>query len=578
MAYHPAEVQQKLNESIDWKNEITTGYLSDIFKLVFGDRFFFQENVFYCYNGVYWEKDNRQNSIINNFIDKDYYKMLIDNILDYEKIFMDDAIESGMEKTLIKAHTELISKQKKNLLSLISINYREGLVKDVKNKLYRDDIIFDINPYLFAFKNKIFDISLNEFVEPKPEYYICQTTGYNYYEDKNKKALMKELNVLIDSIFPDKHIKKLYLTILSTGLSGIPLEKFVISNGSGGNGKGLLNELVQHTIGEYAYVLPSIILLHPIKVGGNPETANLNNKRLVISREPDAKFKFNCSTIKELVGGNEINARTLYSDKTTTNLKMTFVMECNEKPKLNETSDALSRRIIDIPFKSRFVDKKIFDKLNDDQRINVSIINPFFKTREFKDKYRIILFEILRDYFKIYKDNSSILPITDDIIERNEDYMKNCDEMFCWFDENYIYSNNEEDIIQLKEVYDIYKMSDIYINSSKEVKRLFSYKNFIKGIENNTFLKPYIRKSSTGVYIMIKMKKNEEDNSMISQIIDKMEEEDIINTEEEEKQEKIKEQILIEKIERKQERKRPILKKEYSNNYNVLDEGISVKF
>jgi hypothetical protein len=121
-------------------------------------------------------------------------------------------------------------------------------------------------------------------------------------------------------------------------------------------------------------------------------------------------------------------------------------------------------------------------------------------------------------------------------------------------------------------------MSDIYINSSKEVKRLFSYKNFIKGIENNTFLKPYIRKSSTGVYIMIKMKKNEEDNSMISQIIDKMEEEDIINTEEEEKQEKIKEQILIEKIERKQERKRPILKKEYSNNYNVLDEGISVKF
>ena len=573
MAYQPAEVQQKLNQFIDWKNDITTGYLSDIFKSVFGDRFFLQENVFYCYNGVYWEKDNRQNSIINNFIDKDYYKMLIDNIIDYEKQFMDEAIESGMEKTLIKAHTELIAKQKKNLLSLRSINYREGLVKDVKNKLYRDDIVFDIHPYLFAFKNKIFDISINEFVEPKPEYYICQTTGYNYYEDKNTKQLKQELNKIIDTIFPDKHIKKLYLTILSTAMCGIPLEKFIISNGSGGNGKGLLNELVQHTIGEYAYILPSIILLHPIKIGGSPETANLNNKRLVISREPDTKFKFNCATIKELVGGTEINARTLYSDKTKTNLQMTFIMECNEKPKLNETSDALSRRIIDIPFKSRFVDKKIYDKLNDDQKINVSLTNTFFKTREFKDKYRIILFEILRIYFKDYYDNNSVLPITDDIIERNEEYMKNCDEMFCWFDENYKYSNNEEDIIQLKEVYDIYKMSDKYINSSKEEKRIFSYKNFIKGIENNTFLKPYIKKSPTGVYIMIKMKKNDDDNNQIEEL-----EEDILNTEEEDEQEKIKAQKLVQKLERKDERKKINKKKTIEDDFNILDEGISVKF
>ena len=404
MAYNQVEVQKKLTENIDWKNDITTGYLSDIFKIIFGDRFFLFDNILYCYNGIYWEKDNKQNSIMNNFIDKDYYKSLIDNIINYEKEFMTDAIESGMEKSLIKAHTELIGKQKKSLLSLRSINYREGLVKDIKNKLYRDDIVFDKNPYLFCFKNKLFDLSKNKFIKPKPEYYISMTTGYNYedLDDETKDELIEELNKIIDTIFFQNDLKQLYLTILSTGMCGIPLEKFIISNGSGGNGKGLLNELVQSTIGEYAYILPSSIILNNLKTGGNPEIFNLNNKRLVICREPDYKFKINCATLKELVGGTEINARTLYSDKTTTNLCMTFIMECNEKPKLNETSDALSRRIIDIPFKSRFVDKKVYDKLNEEQKINTAIINSYYKTKEFKEKYKTVLFLILKDYFYRY--------------------------------------------------------------------------------------------------------------------------------------------------------------------------------
>jgi len=495
MAYNQVEVQKKLTENIDWKNDITTGYLSDIFKIIFGDRFFLFDNILYCYNGIYWEKDNKQNSIMNNFIDKDYYKSLIDNIINYEKEFMTDAIESGMEKSLIKAHTELIGKQKKSLLSLRSINYREGLVKDIKNKLYRDDIVFDKNPYLFCFKNKLFDLSKNKFIKPKPEYYISMTTGYNYedLDDETKDELIEELNKIIDTIFFQNDLKQLYLTILSTGMCGIPLEKFIISNGSGGNGKGLLNELVQSTIGEYAYILPSSIILNNLKTGGNPEIFNLNNKRLVICREPDYKFKINCATLKELVGGTEINARTLYSDKTTTNLCLTFIMECNEKPKLNETSDALSRRIIDIPFKSRFVDKKIYDKLNDEQKINTAIINSYYKTKEFKETYKTVLFLILKDYFYRYYKSKDLL-ITDEILQRNDDYMKESDEMISWLSENYKTTTNKDDIMNLKDIYNNYRLSDKYLNSTKEEKRNFSYNKFIRDISNNPFLKLYFRK------------------------------------------------------------------------------------
>lgn len=538
MAYSQVEVQKNLTENIDWKSDITTGYLSDIFKIIFGDRFFLFENILYCYNGIYWEKDNKHNSILNNFIDKDYYKVLIENIINYEKIFMDDAIESGMEKSLIKAHTELIGKQKKSLLSLRSINYREGLVKDIKNKLYRDDIVFDKNPYLFCFKNKLFDLTKNKFISSKPEYYISMTTGYKYEEPEDEDELKAELNKIIDTIFFQPELKKLYLTILSTGMCGVPLEKFVIANGSGGNGKGLINELFQMMLGDYAYILPSSVILgNSIKIGGNPEIFNMNYKRAVICREPDAKSKINCATVKELVGGTQLNARTLYSDKTTLNLCMTFIMECNEKPKLNETSDALSRRIIDIPFKSRFVDKKVYDKLTEEQKINTAITNSYYKTSEFKDKYKLIFFFILRDYFYNYYKSKDLL-ITDEILQRNDDYMKESDEMICWIEDNYKTTTNKDDIIDVKDMYNKYRLSDKYLNSTKEDKRIFSYKKFIRDISNNPFLKLYFRKKDN-IYEMFCLKEIVEENDDNSEDI---------TTETEETIEKEKTKKLLNKI------------------------------
>ena len=61
--------------------------------------------------------------------------------------------------------------------------------------------------------------------------------------------------------------------------------------------------------GDYGYVLPSNILLNTLKTGSNPELANCNFKRFVLVREPDDNHKLNCATIKELTGGNKINAR-----------------------------------------------------------------------------------------------------------------------------------------------------------------------------------------------------------------------------------------------------------------------------
>ena len=407
-----------------------------------------------------------------------------------------------------------ILKFQKSLLDLLHYDRRQKYINDILCKLHNDEIKFDENPYLFGFNNKIFDLIKGKFIEPKPEQYISLTTGYNYIEkDEQEEAeLIEELNNIINTIFFQPELKKLYLSILSTGLDGVPLELFIIANGGGGNGKGVLNELVQYMLGNYAYILPSNILTGPLKTGSNPELANMNNKRLVISREPDRNLKFNCATIKEITGGASLNARLNHSNDTNVNLKLTFLIECNDKPQLNEVSDALARRVLDIPFKSRFVKNDIYEELDDNEKINTFLINDFYKTLEFKNKFKQTMFLILVKYYKEFYNNKRNLQIPSEIRNRNNEYLSKSDELLNWFNNEFEKTKNKTDTIKLKSIYDKFSHSDFFTNLNKEKKRQNNYKNFIEKIQSNMFLKKYLIQIKE-VYIMTNyIIKNNDDN------------------------------------------------------------------
>jgi putative DNA primase/helicase len=151
------------------------------------------------------------------------------------------------------------------------------------------------------------------------------------------------------------------MTLLSTGMYRKNLEKFVINSVVGGNGKGVLNEHVFKAFGQYAYKLLSAVLTQPLKSGCNPEVASMHNKRFVLATEPEDSQNINTSTLKGITGGNSINARMAHSNDTKTDLKLTFVLECNSKPKLDNVNEAVSRRLLEIPFQPRFVDLQTSD-------------------------------------------------------------------------------------------------------------------------------------------------------------------------------------------------------------------------
>jgi phage/plasmid-associated DNA primase len=281
---------------------------------------------------------------------------------------------------------------------------RKGIIDDIITFSTNNDIEFDITPYLFAFKNAVIDLRTGLPMTPKSTDYISTFVNYDYDFNLNPK-LENELNGIIDTILPDAEEKNYYLTIQSTGLCGIQIENLFIATGTGGNGKSLINSLLMRTAGTYAYKLPSCILQNPLRTGACPELANLHKKRFVLIQEPDAKKRLCAETIKELTGDKTINARQLYSGNCETVIQLTAMLECNDLPVIDEVGGGVERRFRTIPFITKTVNQEDYDALED--KTNINVINPYYKTDEFQDKYKQAFFSILVKKFKVFYENKN---------------------------------------------------------------------------------------------------------------------------------------------------------------------------
>lgn len=470
----------------------TSGLVADYFKLLYGDKFIRVDEKVYVFNGIFWETIDKKNTELINFIDKVFIKNLLEYATEQMSKFtaqLNGSEQDDITKTTIAKITVLF----KNINSLRNSSVRKPIIEDVTAFITNNNIEFDSNPYLFAFTNCVFDLKLNKFVTPEPTFYITKTTGYSYENNYSKNNITK-LNELIDTIFPDQEVKEYYLGILATGLCGLQIENCFIATGTGGNGKSLINSLMMKTCGQYAYKLPSDVLLSSIKTGPNPEVANMNNIRFVLTQEPNNKKKICCSTLKEITGDKTLNVRELYSSKCSIKLTNTTLIEANEIPAVDEVNDAVSRRIRTIPFMSRYVEQGVYDSLED--KTNVFVADSYYKTDEFQNEYKQALFDLLTIRFKLFVNNKHSLPPQPKCcLDKCSAFLGTCDDIYSWFESYYEKTETTEasEAIPLAEIYKSFSSSDFYTNLSKSDKRKYSKKHFISKIEENIFIRKYVK-------------------------------------------------------------------------------------
>lgn len=495
--------------------ESTDMALAQTFLELVGDNYVFKRGEkssdLYTYHRKRWIKEDSRRGIlkvnISNELGKffsEVYKNICSRISHLKLLEhatqLDKSEADGLEKQLKVVSGVLALVQKNNNISSIS-----DCVLNLLGCKNFDDIEFDTNGNLFAFRNKVYDLQIMNEVEPKKEDYILTSTGFDHETADDHKVL--ELLELFETIFPDRDILKYYIHLMATCLYGKPIEKFFLANGGGGNGKGVINELLVELLGNYAYTAPNGVLLAPLKLGNCPEVAGMKNKRLIIYREPDAEQKKICfATVKELTGGSKINARMNYSNDTNTTLCGTHIMECNQRPKLDGRLDeSVLRRVRDIPFVSTFTEDEGL-LANADVLQNVYPANPYYKSDAFKAKYKFALFKILFEYIQDFhtKHGKSVcdkFDVPEVITKRSKEYIKSSDEIREWFDTMYetvdVKGKNKKEILEcdlyvtLKDVFEEFKRSDYYSNLSKSDKRKMNKKYFVEYAKTNINFKVY---------------------------------------------------------------------------------------
>jgi putative DNA primase/helicase len=122
--------------------------------------------------------------------------------------------------------------------------------------------------------------------------------------------------------------------------------------GLGANGKSTFLETLAGLLGDYGQAMNFVTLTTRTRAGQGPseDVARLRGARYVTAVETGEGVAFNEPLLKQLTGGDRINARFLHRNSFDFRPQFKLWLAANHKPTITGTDDAIWRRIHLIPF------------------------------------------------------------------------------------------------------------------------------------------------------------------------------------------------------------------------------------
>lgn len=306
--------------------------------------------------------------------------------------------------------------------------------------IYNDDELdkkMDESIHLFAFADKVIDLEKDEVRDIRPSDYICLHTGYKF-PTTQRPEIRTELMKVLMSIWEDEKVVKYVLQVIAFCFWGRnKFEEFYVWTGKGGNGKGLIAEMIKRSFGDYYHTIPNDCLTKKSDKpdAPNPPIARAKGKRFVQAQEPEGEETLQVGTIKQLTGGNdEITARALYSNPVKFVPQFGLFLQCNTIPKLSSMDGGIKRRMVVIKFPFQFVETPTESH---HRPINMNLKDKICKSEEWRDEFVLML----HDYYKTIGDS---IEKPDFIRMATNEYMAENDAVKGWLEEFYIVGRPEE--------------------------------------------------------------------------------------------------------------------------------------
>jgi P4 family phage/plasmid primase-like protien len=219
----------------------------------------------------------------------------------------------------------------------------------------------DNNKHLMCFTNGVIDFAAGTFRDGYPQDYITKSTNIPYvpYDEEKNGELIKQITEFWNQLFPLEELANYMWNHCASTLVGENINQTCnIYTGSGSNGKSLLVDLIWKALGDYkASISSQLICGQRVNLGGTcSELIQLKGVRYAVIQELSNTQVINEGPMKELTGGDPIQARQLYCEAETFIPQFNLVVCTNNLPEIKANDDGTWRRIRICPFISKFVD------------------------------------------------------------------------------------------------------------------------------------------------------------------------------------------------------------------------------
>jgi P4 family phage/plasmid primase-like protien len=326
----------------------------------------------------------------------------------------------------------------------------------------------DEQRHLVAFSDMVYDLDAGAARPIEPEDYICLNTGYAYPTKRFPEA-RKELINTIRSVFEEEAditlspealgaLTSYVLKTLAMNLHGRKkYEKFFVWTGSGGNGKGLISEIVKRVLGDYYHTVPHQVLTkgQDKKDATCPPLAKAKGKRCVMASEPEADDKLQVGAIKEWTGGDAVSARDLYRSTVSFVPQFVLFLQTNNIPQLNRPDGGIQRRleVVHFPFVFCEAPSEAHHK-----KINIDLKEKIIKSVEWRNEMWFLLLEA---YQLLESDG---LGVPRSVIEKSREYMDEQNPIKEWLEQNFTTGLDRND---RRFFIESSKLLESYINQTK---------------------------------------------------------------------------------------------------------------
>lgn len=218
--------------------------------------------------------------------------------------------------------------------------------------LNAEQATFDQDPLLLNVRNGTLDLGTGALYPHSQQDRITKVTLTRYSPATKAPLWEKFLHEVFQG---DQAIIEWVQWFLGYSLTGSTrAQVFAIFYGGGANGKSTLVDAVRYVIDQdYSHAMsPQAMMVTNNQ--GSDQIAALRGVRLVTAQESQQGARINEGLIKSLVGGDPMRARYLYQNEFEFIPQCKLILSTNFKPRIDDQSRAMWRRLRLVPFNARF--------------------------------------------------------------------------------------------------------------------------------------------------------------------------------------------------------------------------------